>query len=402
VPLMTGQGRLNHLQLANSLIKMTRPAGGIALAAPMISGGYLRRGLMYSQHLLATRHSRGESQDQREGHLANAMAQMMAKCSIDFIPWKAPQAGHSIPRAATTAYWLHLSESRLPPSQSTSNDEDNPASIAALASRRSPDAPWCIPESLAELPQFFHKTRRPQDWDIKWASLTNSIDPEYKGSYINETYYYVNDRFDIRIWYHHMALLWSICFSQILPNVGYREVASLPSSQSGKEVTASIRRFKWVAPNKEKGIHAPEPFIVMLTTLIIAMIDAESPLRKHLDSNKQSFGVPWTDKHGVLYSSARLSTIDPIFVIAAPKYINAVNLIRMNVAEAIKGTVVKRPALNSNWRMKSEVALKRQYETIIACFSRKPYGVYEALELVLGEQAAREVSRRDSYPCPPE
>jgi hypothetical protein len=156
-------------------------------------------------------------------------------------------------------------------------------------------APWEIPHELQGMGQLWQKKVRPQQWSLGQASLPGS-------GYVLETYRYVDAKFSGDIWWHHMAQVWAVLFSRITPYL-FRDRTVTIDGVGETEITKQIRNMEWVDPksDKQKGCTIGLPYITMLSTFIIALLDKSSPLWNEFKNF--GFGGAWSDKHGTCISA---------------------------------------------------------------------------------------------------
>ena len=227
-------------------------------------------------------------------HLIN----MMKKLKIQLIPWH-----KDTPNAYATdlKYWIPIRPTVALSAPRTRTVQDRILEAAQDVSRRDPFAPWDVPERLADMKPFWNKKTLPECWTLDLASLPN---PSSKSAYVANTYQFVKEHYDGQKWAHHFALIIAICFSRVAPNICIPNGASVTSDDS-TAATQEIRNMPWVPAQSasHKGISAPLPFIVMVSTALIAFWDNRSPLSKHLASQHNVLGNPWTDKHGAFIHS---------------------------------------------------------------------------------------------------
>jgi hypothetical protein len=232
----------------------------------------------------------------------NLFGKMLKKMDIHFVPW------HKADRNNTRAYvvqgdwWLMLK----PGSSAQINrrirkdPDDLHADVANQAHRDDKHAPWNLATTLQEMGPLWKKVVLPSEWDLKHASLAGT-QPGHKNHYVKETYEYVRNIYDGEIWWHHMALIWGILFSKIIPYLFMSEASMLTSTvHSGPQLIADVRKLAWLKTRSEshKGLTNPQPFVTMLPTAIIALLDCASPLRQRMGKNKDALGDGWTAKHG--------------------------------------------------------------------------------------------------------
>ena len=231
-------------------------------------------------------------------HLMKAMiCRALTTNKIYNIPWS-PNPTRMAGRPSTTvvhSVWVNLGKSA-----SLSLTTNTNARISALdgvtqqAISNDTRAEWsCGGISLRNLAEILPKTCLPREWDVgsmTWSQASNA-------SYVKETYIWVKEHYDGTKHLHKLALVYAIIFSKCIPRV-CNEVKPhdiLPSADS----TPIVRQCAWASPKdpNRKGMKDPIPFIIMMTTFIIALYEETSPLRTYMNSHKGSMGDPWTKKH---------------------------------------------------------------------------------------------------------
>ena len=140
----------------------------------------------------------------------------------------------------------------------------------------------------------------PDEWTLEAASVR---EPASGDSIVYSTYDYVQRIYDGRKVLHRMALLWSIMYSWILPQVGVPNKVKLRLTKIPTEATLAVLNIPWTTPNRG-GFKEKKPFVVILMCVIIAWFDHESPLRKHLAKGDNVLGTEWTEKHGMFCTRA--------------------------------------------------------------------------------------------------
>ncbi|KAF7975596.1 hypothetical protein HWV62_9163 [Athelia sp. TMB] len=241
------------------------------------------------------------------------------------------------------------------------------------------EAPWCINSlTIGELPTILHKHKLPNDFLISHASLGSAE------SYISATYHWVIKHYDGASPIHKFALLVSYLFSRVAPKLGHGGAPNNISTMKGstKDITEHVRQVAWVpaaetkSSSSRKGVTKTLPFIVMITTTIIALSDPLSPLRKYMAAHNNSLG-PWSQKHG-------------------SKFINAFNLVRMGVAYAHAPAIYGSPKYGSMhaWSMKAPLEIAAYAKRFISLLKSNANGPYEATKLVFGTTIASSLNRR--------
>lgn len=172
--------------------------------------------------------------------------------------------------------------------------------MAVAAAKQDSKAAWCInPLSIGEVPSILHKQTLPEDFSIAQASLAGAE------TFVVETYEWAARNYNGANPFHMFALLVAHIFSKIAPNLGHPPAP--PELQHLKRgsphIGMTVRASAWVPESKasrQKGLIAPLPFIVMVTTTIMAMADPTSPLRRYMKHPTYSQGS-WSHKHSKQY-----------------------------------------------------------------------------------------------------
>ena len=160
-----------------------------------------------------------------------------------------------------------------------------------------------------------------------------------------------------------------------------------------------------VAPLKVLDLNK-KPFMVILTCVSIAWFDHESPLQKHLAKGDNVLGTEWTEKHSMFCTRAlaRQATLTGSFFFncAGPKCINAVTLIRLNLAVAKKSTVMGTPRFPGNWDLKDIDVVESLYHRVVEALNGETLmALFNAYSMIFGEEVAHRVARAHSFACPP-
>ncbi|KAF8218481.1 hypothetical protein L208DRAFT_1383278 [Tricholoma matsutake] len=88
-----------------------------------------------------------------------------------------------------------------------------------------------------------------------------------------------------------MSLVWVILFTKMAPHV-FMELDKPLEGRNEKELTAA-------------GVTGRPQYVMMLSTTIMALLDTNLPLLAYMRTNKNSFGEPWTTKHGMKEINAK-------------------------------------------------------------------------------------------------
>lgn len=234
-----------------------------------------------------------------------AFSTMLRRMKIELVPWhkEMTTAGRRM-RAVSTKAWLLMSttpSSSMVPFSPQEVQEQQLSQVVANIASHDPSAPWSVPTVLSDMGVLWRKMSLPREWSLENASSQSSAHTD-DGAHIHETYKYVAEKYDGNLWWHHMALVWAILFSRVPPNLFPPKDYPYESLSSAADITQQIRNVPWVATGKSRGgVSEWKPFIPLLSTSIIALLDADSPLRVYMCAHKDAMGSSWTNKHGVLY-----------------------------------------------------------------------------------------------------
>ncbi|KAM6489211.1 hypothetical protein JOM56_015381 [Amanita muscaria] len=318
--------------------------------------------------------------DKNEDYLIAILARMMKKMNIHFIPWHKSDKSDTQARVVKGDWWLVISNSPLaeinqllPP-----EPQEVHAAMAAQVIHNEPDAPWSLTEKLQDMGVLWNKYRLPSDWPLSAASLGASTPGDDK-YYIRATYEYFQDNYNGRIWWHHMALVWGILFSKIVPSTFVPRDSNLGPGKA----TDEVRKLEWTKRTTENrgGSATSLPFITMVSTQIFALLDPKSPLSVYVDQHKQSMGDPWAKKHG-------------------NKNIHAINLVHIGLATCERGCLAGPAKYKNNWQMKTLAELRPLYTKVMDFLKKTEGGEYYAMREIFGEAIAIQVGMKKQYKLP--
>lgn len=293
---------LSTLQLASLICNMVRPVTPLPLQAPLFAKSrsltIFRVAIPYMYHQAKQNGAPGPSD-----FVAYALAQVLDDNQVAHVPWSPPAPPDVVGRPVRKvdfSFWRRTSKSEeighralmkvVDAQEHTAlTDQHNARELA----RRDAKAPWAIhPMTIGELAGVLHKVVLPTDFSRAHASLSPN------DGYISETYDWVLTHYDGAKPVHRFALLVAHMFSRMAPNLGHPPMPPAVLAMRGKsaQITAAVRRSPWTFEDR-RGVTATEPFMVMLTTTIIALTEDNSPLRRYMRKNGNSLGE-WTAKHG--------------------------------------------------------------------------------------------------------
>jgi hypothetical protein len=314
----------------------------------------------------------GGSDDVKE-YWGRHLKRMMRAMDISLVPWHQDTKAY----AASINIWVYIRQIIGLPDRAPLTLEDRMALEAERIAKEDPDMPWDVPQRLADMKSLWKKKTLPKCWDISNASLpttSGNADPLWP------TYQFVCEKFDGSNWAHHLALIVAICFARVVPEICHDKNTTITAS----DPTTQIRNMAWIAAQSKshRGTAAPRPFIVMMSTALIAFWDKRSPFSKHLIANNNSQGNTWTDKHG-------------------PKQIHALNFIRMGLADALSPTVKKHSLYKRNWCFKSDSQLQAIHAKFLKWLTQSDFGEYLVIEFLFGRRIALQLANDSQYIAPP-
>lgn len=294
---------MSTLELASIMYNITKPTNPLPLQAPFFPNSHCVGVFRVAVAFISRQAALGQVGD-IPAFVMNILAMMFDEKQICHVPWYASPAPNAIGRPAKKVVFDHYrSTSKLQEMGERAMmqvvDAESEALMAdarlsASAALKDAKSPWCINSlTIGELPTIMHKQTLPSDFSIKHASL-GKCDP-----YITETYEWVVKNYNGSLPIHKFALLVALMFSRVAPNLGHppppSNLRTLGQTRNG--ITAHVRSAPWIAheTGNNKGCIAALPFIVMVTTAIIAMADVTSPLRKYVKATS-NIGT-WSRKH---------------------------------------------------------------------------------------------------------
>jgi hypothetical protein len=297
-----GGPSITYDQLATNLYIAGTSPGSVAVSAPISLHGAFTSALPV-MITMVQRLSPDPSDTKYFIH--STLAYMLKKMQIHFIPWHrkpTENQGRGKVRAVRYNWWMMIN--RNPGKVTTAaasgvlSIEAATAAIADEEATSSPSAPWSLPDQLHEMGKLWEKTILPTNWSLEAASLSGVPKPAFE--YMKATYNYVETKYNGSKWWHHLALIIAILVSRITPRLFRPADTHIPASRDAEEITRAIRAIPWVetSSTKKKGCKDGGPYITMMSTAIIALLDAKSPLSLRMKQNAKALGTPWTDKHG--------------------------------------------------------------------------------------------------------
>jgi hypothetical protein len=226
---------------------------------------------------------------------------------IQSLPWCRPPGRGRASTKPNFQFWCTIgSESKevqnmATLSQLTGEEYEMQEAIRGVSMMHAEDSnsPYSIlSHHWSELHKVMNRTCLPDDWNLKYASITKSE------RLVQETYKFVEENFDGRKPLHQLALIASVVIARALPKVfsPYTNSNDAGAKAVGvEELTTIVRSVPWIEnPSKSRsGCHDALPYVTMQSTFIIALYEEQSPLRKHMALHKtHAMGLGWTRKHG--------------------------------------------------------------------------------------------------------
>jgi len=290
---------ISYSDFARSLFNMGKIDSPISIRCPINPQGFTPALLRLAVHHIG----RNIPSDHQETFVTHVLQSCAQRMHIQFIPWSKQTTGQRGRSSVKPMHdcWVMLGKDPL--SISASGSQPNQVLTANDAARAGANfmntndrnAPWSTDIPLNELRVILSKSCLPAQWSLQSASLSK-VEP-----YIKETYEYVHDNYHGDIWWHKMALLFAILFSRIIPRIAApdEEIQAIKKSKNSSNLTQMVRSLSWVNnPSERRGVLDKTPFITMMSTYVIALLDEQSPLRLYMANHKNALGRAWSTKHG--------------------------------------------------------------------------------------------------------
>jgi hypothetical protein len=294
---------LSYTNLATAIYNIGTSSLNVRIPAPVLSTGsflpILRLALV---HLSKVKPAALPDDGTFQIH---CFAEAAKRNKIKFLPWSPPSAGPG--RPATKPVWNHWAVISLPnePTPAILQLQDlSPTEQRAQDDQRAQDAAvaediyasWnAMDLDLQDLHKVFRMQCLPDDF----------LRPTNCNGYVLDTYEFVRSSFRPDSKLHQVALLTGVVVSRCCPNIfGGKEPGSILQNASDAEATFELARaLPWTTKDgkKGKGCTQPELYVCMVTTLMIALYEKKSPLRKVMQKSPHlAMGQPWTGKHGMI------------------------------------------------------------------------------------------------------
>lgn len=230
--------------------------------------------------------------------VAAVFVQVFENLNIHYVPFVLTTAQHRL-RIPVYNSWIMLGAARIDPKIRLNNELLSPEQIeernAAAAQERiqsqDPRRAWeCGPIRLIDLFTILGRHVRPSDWTL--ASAKSDI------PWVQNIYTWSHDHFDMTDPIHRYAILTSIIISKLMPMHFLPPSIILPRNmQTKRDIREFAQTLDWVQHGDGRGHKDTSIFVVMLTTLFIALATPQGPLAIHLKSHGFALGADWTRKH---------------------------------------------------------------------------------------------------------
>jgi hypothetical protein len=357
---------------------------------PVDSKGYCLSVLRITIQLL----KRSQQIPNEEDYFSTLFAVCAERMNINFIPWASTsQNGNGRHRTSPSSnIWMMLAHANGQPrlqAPRIQSEEELAEETANQITLDDPNADWSINAKLDNLATLLTtKTCLPSNWSPTAIEFNDPND------YVGRSYQFVDNNYIGSNWKHRMALIWAVLFSFAKPNLFYDStVAQKLKAIKGDTIAEEIRSLDWVPIKGKKGVFDQSQLMSMMLTYIIGIMDPNSPLRKQVEDGS-GFGKSWTEKHSKRFLQ------QPSFIQVAYNYfkarkgINPVNLIRMGIATTKTGGVLNATRFESSWNIRVDDDLKILYEAVISRMVERPYGMWDALCLIFGNEFANTMAEK--------
>ncbi|KAG6371989.1 hypothetical protein JVT61DRAFT_9007 [Boletus reticuloceps] len=295
---------------------------------------------------------------------------------VSNIPWSPNPTGIAgRPMTIVThSVWINLGQSMGADSVAQRDHQSDDIDRATQnAIMNNTQAEWSLLSiSLQDIHTIWNKQTLPEEWThLDSMTWPNTAD----GAYVQQTYNWVRDNYDGSIPLHKLALVMSIIFSKVLPNVCHNIVT--PSHLQSADSTNFVRSVPWVPTMSgcRKGMKQPRPFIMMMTTYIVALYEPESPFRLYMSAHKDSLGAAWMRKHNV-------------------KAITPFDLVRLGLACSVGTGIFSSPKYHASWNLLKPFEIDCMYRQMAESFNSLPYGPFTFVYSVIGLDMARTIAKR--------
>lgn len=265
---------------------------------PFIQGGkFLSVCRIAVEEIRFSATAKGLNTVQVEKLISDAVITIAETRKINHIPWSPNREGygrHS--NIVVHNVWLNLGAKKNPlscsvPSFLTVQQSNNALALHASQQIQAADSrgDWsALSVTLKSFHTVLHKANLPSEWDIRHCSGSGRNVPDF----IKNVYSDVRNSFNGSKPLHQLALICAIVCAGLIPNIFSPPLEGYPNNPSGYDMY--VRNLDWVVRPKRKGVSVRAPFITMVTTFILALMEDNSILQ-----NEEDLHV-WTKKHSGL------------------------------------------------------------------------------------------------------
>ncbi|KAF8833578.1 hypothetical protein BDN67DRAFT_985937, partial [Paxillus ammoniavirescens] len=239
----------------------------------------------------------GVKEDGLISYITEAISHVCDALKINHVPWSPIPTGRpgNSSKEITHNVWLNLGGIPAPKTQPFTSFLTRQQSSKLLAVRASeniraddPRGEWfALDVRLNSFASVLHKIVLPNECAVENASV--STGPKY----ISDTYHFVHNTFAASKPLHQLAVFVATAFAGLVPKVFTRRAAG-EGPNDPAALAACIRGLEWEAREK-RGVTEQEPFIVLMTTYIIALYEPTSPLSVLMKDNAST--DKWVKKH---------------------------------------------------------------------------------------------------------
>ncbi|KAG9308943.1 hypothetical protein JVU11DRAFT_11410 [Chiua virens] len=322
-------------------------------------------------------------------HYAEYMRSIVIKLKINHVPWAQyiDNAGTRGRRPATIVHtiWLPLGSAE-PPSvpndaRYLSVDESRRAEIVGSSdqiARNDPRSSWSACRyRITNFHQILHKTCLPSEWSIRHASISSN----HASDFSNSVYTWVENNYDpINNPIHALGLFISLIFAGLVPNVFPPRKLSSRTDWTKSDLQNYFADLPWEERPEKKGATQIEPFITMVSTFVIAILDDRSPLAAalHAHQNQQ----PSIEQKKILTTFMDKHTNKGISVTNV--------LLRFRLAYPVTLRAVKGVRWHQDVKSFSPDIFRDKWNDVRqALISDTKYGSYNAVVVLAGEHTAQ-------------
>jgi len=374
--------RLGHYNRENTVYKWR---------APFIHNGLAAHCLLRAYWYM---HRKASSEEMRA-----IWVHVLQKLKVQFLPWHrnpTPNSSRSRPSAVSSTTWLSIQQPSLQrPSPLLAQQIKTAGDIAEEAAQQQPTIAWSVPSHLGDMGGLWNKTVLPRNWSLTEASVSGSLESDY----VVETYRWVEENFDGSRVDHRLGLILGIMFARIIPNVFYAndDLQELKKTHNINELNQALRKLKWTPPRSgKKGASDPRPYLTMVSTAIIALLDERSPLQTYLSKNDNTFGKHWTNKHSALiHVIFYFISIKFKYPFPATKGIGMMNFIRIGVAKARSTNIFTSPRYNRDWIMINHTEQETLLQELEGALKMEQWGLFYAFCHIFGKDLAISLGPRE-------